>query len=123
LIQGWLCLQDFHVVIDGDFGPATDIAVRQFQRRKGLKIVGVVGPKTFAQLILPMTDVLKPIPRDEKSLGPMVVAYARQHLKQHPREIGGQNKGSWVRLYMKSNEGSDWPWCAGFVSFILKQAC
>jgi hypothetical protein len=52
----------------------------------------------------------------------MVVAHAEQHLEQHPREVGGQNKGPWVRLYMQGNEGSDWPWYAGFVSIILKQA-
>lgn len=41
---------------------------------------------------------------------------------QAPREIGGQDKGPWVRLYMDGNEGHAWPWCAGFASFILKQA-
>lgn len=123
LIQEWLCLHGFHIYIDGDFGPATDYAVRQFQRRKGLKVNGIVGRKTFARLILPMTDALRPIPRDEKSLGQIVVAYAKQHLQQYPREIGGQNKGPWIRLYMKGNEGPAFPWCAGFSCFILKQAC
>jgi len=28
-----------------------------------------------------------------------------------------------VRLYMKGNEGPDWPWCAGFASFMLEKAC
>lgn len=123
LIQEWLCLHGFHIRIDGDFGPATDYAVRQFQRKKGLKVDGVVGKNTFARLILPMTNALRPIPRDEKSLGQMVVAYAKQHLKQRAREIGGQNKGPWVRLYMKGKEGPASPWCAGFVCFILEQAC
>jgi len=27
-----------------------------------------------------------------------------------------------VRLYMKGNEGAEWAWCAGFVSFLLQQA-
>ena len=123
LIQEWLCLHGFHIRIDGDFGPATDYAVRQLQRKKGLKADGIVGKNTFARLILPMTNALRPIPRDEKSLGQMVVAYAKQHLKQCPREIGGQNKGPWVRLYMKGKEGPAAPWCAGFVCFILEQAC
>ena len=70
-----------------------------------------------------MTEALKEISPGKKGLGQMVVAYAEQHLKRHPLEVGGQNKGPWVRLYMQGNEGSDWPWCAGFVSFILKQAC
>jgi len=123
LIQEWLCLHGLYVVIDGDFGPATDYGVRHFQSREGLKVDGIVGKKTFSRLILPITNALRPISPDKKSLGQMVVAYAGQHLKQRPREIGGQNKGPWVRLYMDGQEGPQWPWCASFVCFILKQAC
>jgi len=123
LIQEWLCLQGFHIMIDGIFGPATDYAVRQFQKRENLTVDGIVGENTFASLIQPMTNVLRSIPVDEKSLGQMIIAYSEQHRKQHPLEIGGRNKGPWVRLYMKGKEGSEWPWCAGFACFILKQAC
>jgi len=123
LIQEWLCLHGYQIVIDGDFGDATDASVRKFQQEKKLEIDGVVGNRTFKKLVLPMTEALKEISPGKKGVGQMVVAYAKQHLKQHPREVGGQNKGPWVRFYMQGNEGSDWPWCAGFVSFILKQAC
>lgn len=122
LIQEWLSIHGIHLVIDGDFGPATDYGVRQFQKKKRLKVDGVVGSKTFERLIQPMSKSLKIINPKGKTLGDLVVSYAKQHLAQHPIEIGGQNKGPWVRLYMKGNEGSAWPWCAGFVSFILKQA-
>lgn len=37
--------------IDGDFGPKTDKAVREFQRNHGLTIDGKVGPKTWAILL------------------------------------------------------------------------
>jgi hypothetical protein len=123
LIQEWLCLHGSQIVIDGDFGDATDTAVHQFQKKRKLEADGVVGDKTFGKLVLPMTEALKEISPGRKGLGQMVVVYAERHLKQHPLEVGGQNKGPWVRLYMQGNEGSDWPWCAGFVSFILKQAC
>jgi len=52
-----------------------------------------------------------------------VALYARQHLASAPREVGGQNRGPWVRLYMDGQEGAEWAWCAGFACFVLKQAC
>jgi hypothetical protein len=38
-------------------------------------------------------------------------------------EIGGQNRGPWVRVYLDGHEGNEWPWATAFVTFILKQAC
>lgn len=36
--------------VDGDFGPRTDAAVREFQKRVGLKVDGIVGEQTRAEL-------------------------------------------------------------------------
>jgi hypothetical protein len=38
------------LVVDGEFGPKTDAAVREFQRRAGLVVDGIAGPKTLARL-------------------------------------------------------------------------
>ena len=122
LIQEWLCLHDLNVVIDHQFGPATSAAVRQFQTQAGITVDGVVGPLTFRRLILPMTDALKPIPPAGHTLGQLVALLAQQHFASRPREVGGQNKGPWVRLYMSGHDGAEWPWCAGFASFLLTQA-
>jgi peptidoglycan hydrolase-like protein with peptidoglycan-binding domain len=40
------------VVVDGDFGPQTEAAVKAYQRRKGLVVDGIVGPITWRALIV-----------------------------------------------------------------------
>lgn len=123
LVQEWLGLNGLGVVPDGKFGPATASAVRAFQKKQKLPETGVVDRATFERLVAPMTDALKPIKaKPSDTLGSLTVAYAKQHLAQHPREIGGANMGPWVRLYMDGNQGREWLWCAGFATYMQKQA-
>src|SRR4051794_41857045 len=82
-------------------------------------------------LIRPMTEALRPIhPPDDATMGQMVAAYALQHLRQRAREVGGQNRGPWVRLYLHGNQrprdpklpaGAD-AWGAGFVRTMVAPA-
>lgn len=51
ILQGGLNAAGYRLVIDGDFGPATDRDVRAFQRGKGLVVDGIVGPKTWDRLL------------------------------------------------------------------------
>jgi len=39
-----------HLAVDGDFGARTEAAVREFQRRSGIVVDGIVGPMTAAAL-------------------------------------------------------------------------
>lgn len=52
--------------IDGDFGTATEKAVKEFQRDHGLSQDGICGPKTWAALI-ETVDRLKPQPEPAKT--------------------------------------------------------
>jgi hypothetical protein len=49
-LQRALTQLGYQVTADGDYGPATQAAVQQFQTAKGLTPDGVVGPVTLAEL-------------------------------------------------------------------------
>jgi hypothetical protein len=51
-----------------------------------------------------------------------VVELSLKYLAVHPVEIGGQNMGPWVRYFMDGHQGDAWPWCAGFDTYVVKQA-
>jgi len=122
-VQEWLNLHDYRIVIDGVFGAVSKAKVAQFQKNHNLQATGIVDKKTYDLLVSPLRSVLTPIDTNHTTtFSGLTLAYAEAHLAQHPQEVGGQNKGPWVRLYMKGYEGTEYPWCAGFVTFVMKQA-
>lgn len=122
-VQEWLCLRDFRVSVDGAFGEVTEHTLELFQASQGLLQDGVAGTRTFDALVLPMRLALAPVGVREVSLGQMICLVAKAHLSARPVEVGADNRGPWVRLYMRGHEGPDYRWCAGFVSFCMAQAC
>ncbi|PLR45362.1 protein with peptidoglycan-binding domain protein [Chimaeribacter arupi] len=121
-VQEWLTFHGHGLVIDGDFGAATQRALAAFRQSAGLQDNGPVNSEDWAQLVAPMLRVLK-LPARSTTLPETLLKVARQHLAVHPVELGGQNRGPWVRLYCNGQEGEGVPWCAGFVNVVLRQAC
>ena len=122
-IQEGLNFHDCRTSIDGDFGPATEDCVKDFQRMKRKSPSGQVDANLWNLLVKPMTTALKaPTVTAGMSAQQAVLAVANQHVDQHPVEIGGANCGPWVRLYCQGNDGRHWAWCAGFVTLIMQQA-
>jgi len=121
-IQEWLCLNGQSTKIDDDYGPATEVAVSNFQKNTGLMQTGKVDPLTFEKLVWPMKSLSETTLSGNGGLLPAVVELSLKYLAEHPMEVGGQNMGPWVRYFMDGYEGNGWPWCAGFNTLIVKQA-
>ncbi len=49
-LQSLLDQRGYHLALDGDFGPLTYAAVRNFQAAHGLAVDGIAGPATFSAL-------------------------------------------------------------------------
>ena len=129
-LQEWLCLAGFHTAVDGDFGPATEAALKEFQWSvdaappavdgKPMDF-GCVSDRWWRALVAPLWSAadLERMRWPARSDGDVVAGFARGHLLSHPREVGKPNGGPWVRYYCR---GQEVPWCAGFATTVLGQA-
>lgn len=136
-VQEHLTLRGYKTKVDGIFGTATKGALSRFQSEEMSRHQrsnkdfqrGVIGYPTWEALIKPFKKAFRaetPTPPHQNA--PTTFAEALQrtiqsHLKGHPREVGGENRGPWVRAYMQGKDGAHLPWCAGFVCTVLHQAC
>ncbi len=138
-LQQLLVERGYPVDIDGDFGPRTYRAVRAFQSQnldqhgQPLVVDGKVGPLTWWSLANPKPVVVTPsavdyamMPSPEAGgsvLGRAALAAAIGELKAGAGEVGGNNRGPWVKKYLAPAglpEGNSW--CASFASWCYLQA-
>ena len=69
--------------VDGDFGAKTDAAVRDFQKKNGLSVDGIVGPKTYAALRAAEADAVEPVWH-------LIIEGSEDKLKAIQAEHGGE---------------------------------
>jgi hypothetical protein len=114
-LQEWLGLNGHPVVIDGDFGPATERALFEWRRRDFSRDDhGPVTDLDARYLVMPMTNALD----DDSDL----LAIAKGYADELAREIGGNNRGPWVRLFANGQEGPAVKWCGYFARHVARQA-
>ncbi len=130
-IQSWLTLFAMQnpnagtaTGIDGDFGPATEQAVINFQKAHGLQQTGIVDASLFDTLATPLKRTFENN-ISGNNFRELVLNTAKNHAQNNPYELvirNQSNSGPWVRAYMDGNEGTSWFWCMGFVQAIIDQA-
>lgn len=117
--------------IDGDFGRATNDAVKRYQAEKGLGIDGVVGPKTWNALSYKegnkSSGIKKP---SQPAINPVIVVnnswmkIASKEIGQ--KEIGGKGSNPRIIKYHASTtltaKSDETPWCSSFVNWVIKEA-
>lgn len=137
-LQAILNELDYAVPVTGMFDAKTEQAVKDFQgshldkHQQPLTVDGVVGQLTWWALEHPRPNVvsgaiayheLPAVEPGESPLGRAALRFAIGELKAGAGEVGGNNKGPWVRKYMEPAGLPDgYPWCAAFLSWCFLQA-
>ena len=134
-LQRLLVAKGYPVAVDGTFGPLTLRGVRAFQsqnldpRGHPLVIDGQVGPLTWWSLThpkpaieVPTPDGLPRMPAGGSRAGRAALTAALGELDQKAGEVGGDNRGPWVRKYLNGLAAEGSSWCAAFVSWCYQSA-
>lgn len=100
--------------VDGQLGPKTNTAIKNFQKDSGIKVDGLAGPDTLA-LLLPATEP------SSKVLNIRAMEIAESQIGV--REATGKNDGPQVEAYLKSvGLGKGFSWCAAFLYWCFQKA-
>lgn len=136
-LQKLLTAKGYSVVAGGVFDQPTYKAVRAFQSQnldqngQPLVVDGVAGPLTWWSLTHPKPDLqtlsavdyreMPPPEMGGSKTGRAALAAAIGELKAGAGEVGGNNRGPWVRKYLHGLAEEGDSWCAGFVSWCFSQ--
>ncbi|WAC59223.1 TIGR02594 family protein [Brevundimonas sp. SL130] len=102
--------------IDGVWGARTTAAVRAFQASKGLKVDGIVGPRTAAALGL---DATVTNPLIDPSLVWFQAAWRLLGTKEAPGTSDNPNILQWASRLGIPYRRDDVPWCGLFVAHCI----
>lgn len=139
-LQTLLNDRGYPVDVDDHFGAQTQRAVRAFQSQnldqhgQPLVVDGKVGPLSWWSLTHRKPAIETPAAVDYAKMpakkegggktGRRALSAAIAEMKAGAREIGGNNRGPWVKKYLAPaglDEGNSW--CASFVSWCYREAC
>jgi hypothetical protein len=117
VLQEWLTLAGYPLLVDGDFGPATERALMAW--RASLPPSMRLSSDPRAVSAVDAAALTAPLWRALSARGSLL-DIARAYLTEHPREVGGQNRGPWVRTFCDGVEGR--AWCGYAVRHVARQA-
>lgn len=117
--------------VDGDFGPKTLAAVKQFQFQAGLSVDGIVGPKTWAalggSLDTPLKTAATGIDAKREALAEIAEREAAKGLQWISANSEAEKYLKPLRAPMRAlgHIGSAsvfYNWCAAFVTYCAREA-
>lgn len=137
-LQKLLNQRGYPVKVDGDFGTKTYNAVRAFQSQnldqhgQPLVVDGKVGELTWWSLSHPKPrietpaaidfTIMPPTSAGGSQAGRAALRAAIKELNLGAGEVGGNNRGLWVKKYHNGLASPGDAWCAAFVSWCYTHA-